>query len=187
MSSCPALYRRILSLLTQCNNRFLFSDHYLAHLLAQDGRWQAALGEAQAFLAWLQDLYAAEKAHLGSYNESQLEDHWLRPILQQLGHTYEGQASVPGLGKGIKRPDYEFFPHEAARQTALQAQGTEAYAGEALAVGEVKGWDVALGKKLKGGGPSFDDQNPSYQIDYYLKATGLDWGILSNGRLWRLT
>ncbi|RLC61147.1 MAG: hypothetical protein DRI48_11080, partial [Chloroflexi bacterium] len=60
------------------------------------------------------------------------------------------------------------------------------YAAEALAVGEVKRWDTSLGKKRRGGGPRFEDRNPSWQIDYYLRATGLDWGILTNGRLWRL-
>lgn len=55
----------------------------------------------------------------------------------------------------------------------------------ALAVGEVKKWDTPLGKKRQGA-PTFDNNNPSYQIDYYLRATDLEWGILSNGRLWRL-
>ena len=148
------------------NNRALFSDHYLNVLLQSDPRWPAAAAEAESFLPWLRDLYAAEGDRLPTYNESQLEDHWFRPILQRLGHVYEGQPTVPGLGEGVKRPDYVFFPHNEARQQAAAAQGTEAYAAEALAAGEVKAWDVPLGKKVKGGGPSFSDQNPSYQPPY---------------------
>jgi hypothetical protein len=168
------------------NNQYLFSDHYLENLLSKDPRWEAALPEAESFLAWLQDLYMAEGDQLAGYNESQLEDHWFRPVLEKLGHVCEGQASIPGLQRGIKRPDYVFFQNELARQAAVKAQGTKEYADKALGAGEVKSWDVSLGKKLMGGGPSFADQNPSYQIDYYLKATGLAWGILSNGRKWRL-
>ncbi|MCI0729255.1 MAG: N-6 DNA methylase [Chloroflexi bacterium] len=168
------------------NNQYLFSDHYLAHLLPADPRWAAARPEAEDFLRWLQGHYAAERGQLAGYKESQLEANWFEPILRRLGHTFERQASVPGLGAGIKVPDYVFFPDEAARQAAVRAQKTEEYAAGALAVGEVKAWDTPLGKKLKAGGPSFDNQNPSYQVDYYLKATGLDWGILSNGRHWRL-
>jgi hypothetical protein len=68
----------------------------------------------------------------------------------------------------------------------VSAQKTGDYAAQALAMGEVKGWDVPLGKRQNGGGASFDAQNPSFQVDYYLRATGLQWGMLSNGRLWRL-
>jgi type I restriction-modification system DNA methylase subunit len=168
------------------NNQYLFSDHYLNNLLPQEPIWQNARRETQAFLEWLQDHYARERNQLASYKESQLEDHWFAPILRRLGHVFEGQASVPGLGRGIKYPDYVLFPNEAARRTAASAQKTEQYVAKALAVGEVKAWDVPLGKKLKGGGPSFDDQNPSQQLNYYLQTTGLTWGILSNGRLWRL-
>ncbi|TEU19049.1 MAG: hypothetical protein E3J21_04680 [Anaerolineales bacterium] len=167
-------------------NQYLFSDHYLDNLLPQDPRWAESLPEAETFLTWLQGLYAREQAQLPNYTESQLEDHWFKPILTRLGHAFERQAGVPGLNAGVKRPDYVFFPDEAARQAAVSAQKTEDYAADALAVGEVKRWDVPLGKKQKGGGASFEAQNPSWQIDYYIRATELDWGILSNGRLWRL-
>jgi hypothetical protein len=168
------------------NNRSLFFDHYLDRLLPLDPRWQEAQPQAASLLVWLRDLYRAERPQLPDYSETQLEDHWIRPILQRLGHVYEGQPTVPGLDHTVKRPDYVFFPDESARQAAVAAQQTKEYAAGALAVGEAKAWEVPLGKKLKGGGPSFADQNPSYQIDYYLKATGLQWGILTNGRLWRL-
>ena len=167
-------------------NQYLFSDHYLDNLLRQDSRWDAAMAEAEAFLEWLQRLYAQEQQQLPKYNENQLEDHWFKFILGELGHVFERQASVPGLNDGVKRPDYVFFPDDAARQAAVGAQKTEEYTADALAVGEVKRWDVPLSKKQKGGGASFEAQNPSWQIDYYLRATGLEWGILSNGRLWRL-
>ena len=168
------------------NNQFLFSDHYLDHLLPINSRWQAALSDAATFLDWLRRKYAQEKTFFDSYNESQLETHWFKPILTQIGHIFEGQASIPGLGQGVKHPDYVFFPTETTRQAAVSAQKTTDYVAQALAIGEVKRWDRPLSKKLSGGKPSFEDQNPSWQIDYYVRATGLSWGILSNGRLWRL-
>ena len=167
-------------------NRYLFSDHYLENLLPDDPRWAAALPEAEAVLACLQDLYAREQDQLPDYVEDQLEEHWFKPILRKLGHIFETQASVPGLDDHARYPDYVFFPDEAARQRAAGLQNRQDYAAQALAVGEVKRWDTPLGKKRKGGEPSFADQNPSFQIDYYVRTTGLDWGILTNGRLWRL-
>jgi type I restriction-modification system DNA methylase subunit len=167
-------------------NQYLFSDHYLDNLLPADPRWAAGQAEAEGFLVWLRDLYAREQGQLADYNETQLEEHWFKPIFQRLGHVFERQAGVPGLDRDVKRPDYVFFPGEAARRAAVGAQNTNDYVAQALAVGEVKRWDLPLGKKLRGGGASFEAQNPSWQSDYYLRATGLDWGLLSNGRLWRL-
>jgi type I restriction-modification system DNA methylase subunit len=167
-------------------NRYLFSDHYLAHILPNDPRWDRALSDAADFLAWLQDHYASEQDQLPEYNEDQLRDHWFTPILEQLGHVFEREASVPGLDAYAKHPDYVFFPDEAARREAASLQNQDDYTARALAVGEVKRWDTPLGKKRRGGSPSFEDRNPSWQIDYYLRTTNLDWGILSNGRLWRL-
>jgi len=167
-------------------NEYLFSDHYLDNLLPQDPRWEAALAETGAFLGWLRGHYAEEQNQLADYNEDQLEEHWFKPILRRLGHAFEGQASIPGLNRGVKRPDYVFFPDEATRQVAVSTQSTEGYVADALAVGEVKRWDTPLSKKEKGGGASFEAQNPSWQIDYYVRATGLEWGVLSNGRVWRL-
>ena len=45
-------------------NQYLFSDHYLNHLLPADPRWAEAWAEAEAFLAWLRERYAREQAHL---------------------------------------------------------------------------------------------------------------------------
>jgi hypothetical protein len=126
------------------------------------------------------------KAQLLHYNEDQLEDKWFKPIFARLGHAeWEGQATIPGWQGKIKKPDFFFFPDAVARQTAVSKQNTAAYAQSALAVGEVKQWEVNLSKKT-GTQPTFDDQNPMYQIDTYLSLTGLEWGVLSNGRIWRL-
>jgi hypothetical protein len=43
----------------------------------------------------------------------------------------------------------------------------------------------AKSKKSKSGDP-FTNKNPSYQIAFYIQHSGLEWCILTNGRLWRL-
>ncbi|MFZ2412379.1 MAG: TaqI-like C-terminal specificity domain-containing protein, partial [Candidatus Methanoperedens sp.] len=54
------------------------------------------------------------------------------------------------------------------------------------AVGDAKSWKTSLDKKVKGAKGSFEFQNPSYQIDEYLRRTPVLWGILTNGRFWRI-
>ncbi|NLS80241.1 MAG: hypothetical protein GXY76_23630 [Chloroflexi bacterium] len=87
------------------NNQYLFSDHYLGQLLPNDPHRTAALDEAAAFRHWLIGQYGQEQRSLPRYSESQLEEHWVKPILKQLGHIYEPQPPIPGLDGGIKVPD----------------------------------------------------------------------------------
>jgi hypothetical protein len=32
----------------------------------------------------------------------------------------------------------------------------------------------------------FTNKNPAYQIAFYIQHSGVEWGIVTNGRLWRL-
>ncbi len=167
------------------NNQSLFSDHYLQEILRRTPAWRELQTPAADFLAWLRELYGREQDQLASYNESQLEDNWFKPILDRLGHVWEGQASIPGLKRNIKKPDFALFPDEMARQTAVPQQNTPQYVQNVLALVEAKKWTVNLSKK-SGSRPIFDDQNPMFQIDTYLTLSGLTWGVVSNGRFWRL-
>ncbi|MAU01996.1 MAG: hypothetical protein CL608_33085, partial [Anaerolineaceae bacterium] len=167
------------------NNQSLFSDHYLQEILRRTPAWREMQTPAAEFLTWLREHYAKERDQLENYNESQLEDNWIKPILDQLGHVWEGQASIPGLKGNIKKPDFALFPDEAARQTAVSQQNSPEYTKDVLALLEAKKWTVNLSKK-SGTRPLFDDQNPMYQIDTYLSLSDVTWGVVSNGRFWRL-
>ena len=167
------------------NNHSLFSDHYLNEILFRSLTWTHALEHGRSLLTFLRQHYQQEQNQLSGYNETQLEDNWIIPILARLGHTWERQATIPGLTGNIKKPDYAFFPDDNTRRQAVTLQNSADYARSALAIGEVKQWELNLSKKT-GDQPRFDDQNPMYQIDTYLNLTGLQWGILSNGRHWRL-
>ena len=39
---------------------------------------------------------------------------------------------------------------------------------------------------MEGTGDPFNNQNPNYQIDFYLRGADKLWGVLTNGRQWRL-
>jgi hypothetical protein len=63
----------------------------------------------------------------------------------------------------------------------------ESLRGSAFAVADAKYWERPLDVSLKGGSrDAFSNKNPSYQVSFYMQHSGTEWGILTNGRLWRL-
>ncbi|GAG31108.1 unnamed protein product, partial [marine sediment metagenome] len=168
-------------------NHYLFSDYYLNTLLPRQPSWREADAEAALALEALRQLHTDKRPLLRpGLSESALEDAWIRPILDLLDHTYHVGPSLPSP-EGTRTPDYALFPDESTRRVALPHLGTAEFYGTALAVADAKRWDRSLDRRLTdGAGDAFSNANPSYQIDYYLRITGRDWGLLTNGRLWRL-
>ncbi|MDD4448574.1 MAG: N-6 DNA methylase, partial [Methanothrix sp.] len=160
-------------------NSNLFSNHYLEKLLKDNPVWREAEPE-QAFAA-IKELYQRKVRALENYNESQLEENFIRPVLRILGHYFGVQGKVSGKDR---TPDYAFYPDEQSLVEA-EANPGEDYYRHAVAVGDAKSWKIPLDKSRKGQG-SFEMQNPSYQIDVYLRDTPPKWAILTSGRFWRL-
>jgi len=160
-------------------NSNLFSNHYLEKQVIDSAEWRETQPE-QAF-AEIKELYQRKARVLENYNESQLEENFIRPMLRILGHYFGVQGKV--LGKD-RTPDYAFFPDEQSREEAEAKPGDDYYR-HAVAVGDAKSWKISLDKSRKGLG-IFEMQNPSFQIDVYLRDTPPKWAILTSGRFWRL-
>jgi len=167
-------------------NEGLFSDHVLDDVVPHLPAWEGSLAETEGFLSWLRRRYARESKSLADYRERGLEGHWFRPILRKLGHVFTPGSPVADTDNEAMQPDYVLFRDQASRRVADEASDPGTFAEGALAVGEVKRWDTPLGKKPWAGGAGFKDQNPSWQIAWLVSTAGVEWGLLSNGRLWRL-
>jgi type I restriction-modification system DNA methylase subunit len=167
------------------HNQRLFSDHYLDHILPK--YWDSLRDEASQVMTQLQGLYAKYTPNIN--NEAQTEDDWIKPVLRAIGHTFEVQAWLK-TPDGAKRPDYFFYRDNAAlivnKNKIVDADDLQ---HSAFAVGDAKSWDRPLDKAIRGGskgGDPFNDKTPSFQIFFYMLHSGLPWGILTNGRQWRL-
>jgi len=81
-------------------------------------------------------------------------------------------------------PDYAFFSDRESRDDAHKDKNKRDFFTNAIAIGEVKQWTIELDRIGK------DEYNrslnPSLQLWLYLLDTEPKWGILSNGRIWRL-
>src|SRR5260370_5984128 len=111
----------------------------------------------------------------------------MRPVLKALGHTFEVQASLT-TPDGTKQPDYIFYRDVDALNAKKGKRLTDTLLQSgAFAVGDAKYWDCPLDTAIRSrSGDPFTNKNPSYQIAFYIQHSGLEWGILTNGRLWRL-
>ncbi|WP_276302298.1 Eco57I restriction-modification methylase domain-containing protein [Halorussus lipolyticus] len=161
-------------------NRDLFSNYYLDEHLPETEDWQA-VGEAEVRAVYdeIRACYRREADRAPEYNERQLRENLLNPVFEALGLTTAVEEPIRGERL---RPDYTLFGSERARERAFERrdEGREFHA-DALGVADAKRWDRSLDA-----GSKRDFTNPSYQIHVYLDATGVERGILTNGRKWRL-
>ncbi len=170
------------------NNSSLFTDYYLTELLKDEPFFREITPQAKEAWEAIKSQYERVKGLLPGANEAETERRFIRPVLDILGYEdlYSLQPPVPSP-EGVRRPDFAFFAsRDDLEEAEKNLKGRPEYFAKALAVGDAKQWERSLDRKLKGRGDPFTNQNPSYQIDFYLRMTDKEWGILTNGRYWRL-
>jgi type I restriction-modification system DNA methylase subunit len=154
----------------------LFADHYLLNIMPELPEWIAI--DARDAFEQIRDLRA--KIQPEALDEAQLEEQWAQPIFRLLGLHYAVQVKIRYRDQGHRRPDYVFVATEAE----ARALSNEIYDPQAithvLAVGDVKRWGSKLDQSTA------TQRNPSQQIDEYLRYSERPWGILTDGKIWRL-
>ncbi|RRR71913.1 MAG: hypothetical protein EI684_10840 [Candidatus Viridilinea halotolerans] len=170
-----------LALAQRHNNHQLFADRYLDVTLPQREAWLALRTEAAPVLAQVRAILAA---FTPSKNEAQTVQDLVRPVLLALGHRFEVQAALK-TPKGTKRPDYLFYRDQAALNANKDRVLTAADLGAVFAVGDAKYWERKLDVSSSGEGDEIN-RVPADQIAFYMRHSGVTWGILTNGRHWRL-
>jgi type I restriction-modification system DNA methylase subunit len=166
-------------------NRGLFSDHFLQARLPEWKAWKVD-AELVPFRESLQSLYDSKKSILAHLNEAQTELEFVQPILDLLGYADNYIVQAPTkVGQHINRPDYALFPDVKTKNKAYQKLGQNDYA-LCIGIADAKYWERELDLTKSSDRDTFTNQNPSFQIAAYLTGTRQNWGILTNGRLWRL-
>ncbi|MBL8132027.1 MAG: Eco57I restriction-modification methylase domain-containing protein, partial [Anaerolineae bacterium] len=163
-------------------NHGLFSDYYLSDLLPTLPAWTqdlALLSEAQAALDALRRLFLNIRPD--QMDEAQVEEAWIKPVFQQLGHHYAVQVKIRYRDTGYRKPDYVLMPDAAAAGALTHRIYDPAELTAALAVADAKSWGARFDQASARG-----ERNPSQQIDEYLRYSEIRWGILTDGRIWRL-
>jgi hypothetical protein len=164
-------------------NRGLFSDNFLEnHIPPLAG---GDLATAQSLRHQINDLCVRAVERVAGRREASVEDVLIRPVLKLLGFTYAPNPPLP-TGSGTEAPDYALFDSPEAEQAAQAHTDGGQYFEHCLALAEAKPWDRPLGATARKGRTRKERRHPGKQIRDYLYESGVGWGILTNGRLWRL-
>lgn len=165
-------------------NSNLFSGYYLDERVHQLESWEENEGVKDTYNQ-LQELYTKEQDLLDTYNEDNLLDKWIDEVLGILGYGTLQETPLPGTDGFVDR--LLFLSEDDRRGAAhLERDGqTTAMYQQGVGILEAKQWDAHFDER-------FTEQrryrDASHQIKFYLERTPdtIDWGILTNGRKWRL-
>ncbi|GAA0455040.1 BREX-1 system adenine-specific DNA-methyltransferase PglX [Halococcus dombrowskii] len=165
-------------------NSNLFSGYYLDERVFGLDEWDCDEAAEQAFEK-LQALYEAERDTLESYDEDPLRRHWIDEVLSILGYESLPETPILDARGSIDRALYDSADDRRAA-AAMKADGEYAgIYGQSLSVLEAKQWDADFTARF---GEQRSYRDASHQIKYYLEHTpeSVSWGILTNGKKWRL-
>lgn len=160
-------------------NRNLLSNHWLDHRLVLEPEWTEHAHAAAAVLRQLAQLWDRQRHRVEKYAEASLEEAFIWPVLKALGWTLQYQTFLRG-----RKPDYALFLADNDLDKALRKgrQSPEFWESAAL-VADAKAWMVSLDR------PTIVNNQREYppeQIECYINYSAKSYGILTNGRLWRL-
>ena len=161
-------------------NRDFLSNHWLEHRLPLEPEWLEQTESAQSVLERLLSLWHKEKNRVERYgDEAGLEEKFIQPVFKALGWHLKYQTYL-----NRREPDYALFLNDDDLTAAINAGRTsQDFWEHAAAVADAKAWHVSLDRPTRVGGAR---EYPPEQIEWYLNHSLRDFGILTNGRLWRL-
>jgi len=162
------------------HNVGLFSSHWLENRLELEPEWEELREQAREVLDNLADLWKVQHNRVERYGDEQgLEEGFIQPVLRELGWKLKYQTWLQG-----REPDYALFLDDAGLDAALAAdRKSEDFWAAAKVVADSKAWHVRLDRPTQ---VKNKREYPPEQIEWYLDRSRLDWGVLTNGKTWRL-
>ncbi|HJE65596.1 MAG TPA: N-6 DNA methylase [Campylobacter avium] len=158
-------------------NNNLFTSYTLEVDFPQIYDFESNKDQAKKALDSIKAIYNKEK--FISQNEHQFEDDFISEVLEILGWSFIRQEEKIIQGK-LEKPDFLLFTNQDSKNTYLQIPKEQRTANNEhfSVIAESKAYKVEIdNKKIK--------DNPHFQILRYLSNLKKDYGILTNGRIWR--
>lgn len=161
-------------------NRALFSGHWLENRLSLEPEWAELRDEAREVLDGLSELWRVQRGRVDHYGDEQgLEQAFIQPVLERLGWKLKYQTFLQG-----RKPDYALFVSDEALDAALTSgRNSPDFWKYPTLVADAKAWHISLDRPNT---VNNKREYPPEQIESYLNLSRLDFGVLTNGKLWRL-
>ena len=162
----------------------LFTNYFLEEGILHTGAWQESLSQPPDFDSFRAQAHALleKAANFHTINEASTEQELIRPLFELLG--WVDYLPQQGSDHNEDIPDHLLFGDAESKDLAAAKPAPKRYA-EALAVAESKRFGLPLDARGK-------TSSPHGQILRYLATADINsdgrirWGILTNGRVWRL-
>ena len=163
----------------------LFSEYFLKEGILSTPDWENLDSEA-ATKIWneIQKIVGSFEKRVAP-DEADTETDLIEPILKLLGFEYARQKPLSHKRRSDV-PDYVLFPDKEARERFILSERWNT----AVAILEAKRWERRLDRGDRS--DPLDPRTPSAQMLRYLSLAEtisngkIIWGILTNGRIWRL-
>lgn len=168
----------------------LFTRDFLSEGIAHTAAWrEASADEFETFAARVGALFAAFPTD-GAPNESQTEQDLIFPLLAALGWEHALTQPTASRRGRTDVPDVLLFASAEAKSRANSERVPADKLRHGVAIVENKAWRRPLDRS--GFGRASLESAPSTQILRYLSVAEvqsdrrIQWGILTNGGIWRL-
>lgn len=166
----------------------LFTEEFLREGIISYPEWESITPEElNKFTQNLKTIFSKFPTD-GNPIEATTEDDLIKPILEALGWKhYLTQQTTARKGR-TDIPDFLLFSSEESKIKANDESEQHKRYLHGKSILEAKAWNVLLDRK----GNQALDRVPSNQIIRYLSSVDvqsngkIQWGILTNGRLWRI-
>ena len=168
----------------------LFTEYFLTEGIRSTDEWGASVSDAAAFDAFGDGVRQRYDALSRSRdpNEAVTEQELIRPVLELLG--WADYLPQQGAARNEDIPDLLLFPDTDSKERAAARGIGEARYRDAIVVEESKRLGLALDARDSEDGRR--SRTPHGQILRYLSTaeveseSGIRWGILTSGGVWRL-
>ena len=168
----------------------LFKQYFLTDGIRETPEWRESAKHAEAFTDFTHAIstWFNNFSHYSNPNEAVTEKELICPVLEALGWA----DYLPQQGSARKEdiPDHLLFADAEAKKRAIARSTSEDRYKDALLVQESKRIARSLDNREEG--DKIQEGTPHGQILRYLSTAdivsegSIRWGILTNGRVWRL-
>jgi len=164
----------------------VFSSHYLLErLLKADSICHTPDEEILSVYNYIRELHKKNVVGLKKGNEANTERRFIDKVFDKLGFGYLNQDRIPEADRR-QVPDYFLYATASDADKAFGLPISEKYK-LSITIAEAKRWDHNLNQPSSGKGKVPKGRYPHQQIrDYLNESEHIRWGILTNGKEWRL-